>query len=147
MSTLAATLTPETMPTLETMLPLVAQPFSNPLNGAIVFAVSLLIGAAAIHVAAKYAVYRDEPGSLSYEHALLTALLGAVVWALLEWVPLVGALLALIGWVAVIKWRYPGGWTKAAVTGAAAWAAAVVALAALELLGIRAVSALGIPGA
>lgn len=128
-----------------TFLPLA--PFVNPLDGVIVFAVSLLIGAAAIHVASSYAVYRGQPGSLSFEHALLTALLGAVVWALLEWVPLVGALLALVGWIAVIKWRYPGGWVKAAVTGAAAWAAAVVVLAALEIVGIGAVSALGIPGA
>lgn len=128
------------------MMPAI-QPFANPINGVIVFAVSLLIGAAAIHVAAKYAVYRDQPGSMSFEHAILTALLGAVVWALLDWVPLIGALLALAGWVAVIKWRYPGGWVKAGVTGATAWAAAVVVLAALELIGIRTVSALGIPGA
>lgn len=128
------------------MIPLVATPFADPLNGVVVFAVSLLIGGAAIHVAASYAVYRDQPGQLTFEHALLTALLGAVVWALLEWVPLVGALLALVGWVAVIRWRYPGGWVKAAVTGAAAWAAAVVVLAALELVGFGAVSALGVPG-
>jgi len=129
-----------------TFLPLAA-PFANPFDGIVVFAVSLLIGAAAIHVAAKHAVYRDQPGSMNFEHALLTALLGAVVWALLEWIPLIGALLALVGWVAVIKWRYPGGWVKAAVTGAAAWAAAVVTLAALELVGFSGVSALGIPGA
>lgn len=122
-------------------------PFGNPLDGVIVFAVSLLIGAASIHVASSHAVHRDRPGHLSFEHALLTALLGAVVWSLLEWVPLVGALLALVGWIAVIKWRYPGGWVEAAVTGAAAWAAAVVVLAALELVGVGAVSALGVPGA
>ena len=126
------------------VLPLAA--FANPLDGVVVFAVSLLIGAAAIHVASSYAVHRDQPGRLNFEHALLTALLGAVVWALLEWVPLVGALLALVGWIAVIRWRYPGGWVEAAVTGAAAWAAAVVVLAALELVGIGAVSALGVPG-
>lgn len=127
------------------LLPLA--PVTNLADEVIVFAVSLLIGGAAIHVAARYAVYRDGPGRLSYEHALLTALLGAVVWALLDWVPLIGALLALVGWVTVIKWRYPGGWIKAGVTGATAWATAVVVLAALELLGIRTVSALGVPGA
>lgn len=121
-------------------------PFTNSLDGVIVFAVSLLIGATAIHVASTHAVHRDQPRRLGFEHALLTALLGAVVWAVLEWVPLVGALLALVGWIAVIKWRYPGGWVKACVTGATAWAAAVVVLAALELVGIGAVSALGVPG-
>jgi hypothetical protein len=62
----------------------------------------------------------------------------------------VGSVLALVGWVAVIRWRYPGGWIKAGVTGAAAWAAwaaAVVALAALELVEIGSVPALGVPGA
>ncbi|MDQ2055019.1 MULTISPECIES: hypothetical protein [Halobellus] len=119
----------------------------DPLEGLVVFAVSLLIGGAAIHVAAEHVVSRRRTASLTFEHAILTALLGAVVWALLAWIPLVGSLLALAGWVSVIRWRYPGGWVKAGVTGAAAWAAAVVTLAALELLGISAVSALGVPGA
>lgn len=96
---------------------------------------------------APYAVYRGNPGSLSFEHAVLTALLGAVAWALLAWVPVVGSPLALVGWVGVIRWRYPGGWIRAAVTGAAAWAVAVVVLAALELVGVGSVSALGVPGA
>ncbi|MFC6872789.1 hypothetical protein [Halobellus marinus] len=119
----------------------------DPLEGLVVFAVSLLIGGLAIYVAAGRVAYRDEPGGLTFEHAVLTALLGALAWALLAWIPLIGSLLGLIGWIAVIRWRYPGGWTRAAVTGAAAWAAAVVVLAALELFGIGAVSALGVPGA
>lgn len=119
----------------------------DPFEGVVVFAVSLLVGGAAIHVAANYVAYRGRPGGLTFEHAVLTALLGALAWALLAWVPLVGSLLALVGWVGVIRWRYPGGWARAGVTGAAAWAAAVVALAALELLGVGSVSALGVPGA
>lgn len=122
-------------------------PAIEPFEGLIVFAVSLLVGGAAIHVSARYAVYRDAPGGLTFEHAVVTALLGAIVWAVLAWIPLIGSLLALVGWIAVIRWRYPGGWIKAAVTGAAAWAAAVVMLAALELVGLGSVSALGVPGA
>ncbi|WP_336025152.1 hypothetical protein [Halobellus salinisoli] len=118
----------------------------DPLDGVVVFAVSLLIGGGAIHVAAKHVISRGEPGGLTFEHAVLTALLGAVAWALLSWIPLFGSLFGLIGWIAVIRWRYPGGWVKAGVTGAAAWAAAVVALAALELIGLGSVSALGVPG-
>lgn len=118
-----------------------------PIEGLIVFAVSLLVGGLAIHLAARYVTYRRQPGGLTFEHAVVTALLGAVVWAVLEWIPLLGSLLALVGWIAVIRYRYPGGWMKAALTGAGAWAAAVVTLAALELLGVGAVSALGIPGA
>lgn len=118
-----------------------------PVEGLVVFAISLLVGGAAIHVAAGHVIYRDEFGGMTYEHAVVTALLGAVAWALLAWIPLIGTLLALAGWVGIIRWRYPGGWNEAVLTGAAAWAAAVVVLAALELFGVGSVSALGVPGA
>ncbi|MFB6135393.1 MAG: hypothetical protein ABEJ04_01410 [Halobacteriaceae archaeon] len=119
----------------------------DPTEGLVAFAVSLLVGGVAIHAAARHVVYSDAVGGLTFEHAVVTALLGAVAWAMLSWVPLVGSLLALGGWLAVVHWRYPGGWIDAATTGAAAWAAAVVVLAALELLGVGHVSALGVPGA
>ena len=120
---------------------------SASIEGLIGFAISLLVGGLAIHLAARYVTYRGHPGGgLTVEHAVLTALVGSIVWAVLERIPLIGTLLALIGWLAVINYRYPGGWTKAGITGMAAWAAAVLALAALELLGIGAVSALGVPG-
>lgn len=104
--------------------------------------VSALIGGVAIHAGAR--VVSEGRG---YVHAVLTALLGAAVWALLEPVPVLGGLLALIAWVGVVRWRYPGGWLRAAGVGAAAWVAAVVVLAALDLLGVGVVSALGVPGA
>jgi len=120
---------------------------ADPVEGLVVFAVSLLVGGAAIHLAATYVTYRNEPGRFTFEHAVFTALLGAIGWALLSWIPIVGSLLALLGWIAVIRFRYPGGWTDAAITGVAAWVTAVVVLAVLELLGIGSVSALGVPGA
>jgi len=97
------------------------------------FVVSVLLGGVAIHVGALVA--SDARG---YPHA---------VWALLEPVPLIGGLLALVAWVAVVRWQYPGGWLRAGATGVAAWAAAVVVLAALDLFGVGGVSALGVPGA
>lgn len=106
------------------------------------FAASLLIGGTAIHVGASAV-----SDARSFAQAVLTALLGAVVWALLEPVPLIGGLLALVAWVGVIKWRYRGGWLRAGVVGVAAWAVAVVALAALDLVGIGSLSAFGVPGA
>jgi len=107
------------------------------------FAVSLLVGGAALHVAAR--VVAD---ARDYGHAVLTALLGALVWALLEPIPLLGGLLAIVAaWVAVVKWRYRLGWIGSIAIGIAAWAAAAVVLAALELVGIGSVSALGVPGA
>jgi hypothetical protein len=119
----------------------------GPSEGLAAFAISLLIGGTAVHVAAGNVAYRDEFGGMNFEHAVVTALLGAVAWAALDGIPLIGPLLALVGWIAVIRWRYPGGWIKASVVGAAAWATAVVVLAALELLGVGSLSALGVPGA
>jgi len=107
-----------------------------------VFAASLLVGGVAIHVAATQVGAAGE-----YGDAVLTALLGAVVWSLLDGVPLVGGLVALVAWVAVIKWRYPVGWLRASLVGVGAWAVATVVLAALALLGVGSLDALGVPGA
>ncbi|MFD1565118.1 hypothetical protein ACFR99_16390 [Haloarchaeobius amylolyticus] len=106
------------------------------------FAVSLLVGGVALHVGTH--VVAD---ARDYAHAVLTALLGALVWAVLEQVPLLGGLLALLAWVAIVRWRYRLGWLRSAGVGVVAWTAAVVVLAALELVGIGSVSALGVPGA
>lgn len=106
------------------------------------FVGSVLIGGVAIHAGALIASDVE-----SYAHAVLTALLGAFVRALLEPVPVFGGLLAMVAWIAVVRWRYTGGWLRAGATGIAAWAAAVVVLAALDLFGVGALSALGVPGA
>ncbi|WP_299333574.1 hypothetical protein [Haloplanus sp.] len=105
-------------------------------------AVSLLVGGVAIHAGAR--VVSDARG---YGHAVLTALVGAVVWALLEPVPLIGGLLATVAWVGVVRWRYRGGWLRSIGVGIAAWVVAVVVLATLEFLGVNGVSGLGVPGA
>lgn len=102
---------------------------------------SLLVGGVALH-AATHVVAEGR----RFAHAALTALLGALAWALLEPIPLVGALLAAVAWVAVVRWRYRLGWLRSAAVGVAAWAAAVVVLAALETVGVGPVTALGVPG-
>lgn len=107
----------------------------------VVFAISLLIGGLAIYVAARYVL-----DTADYVNAVLTALIGAVVWGFLSWIPIVGTLLALVAWIAVINWRFPGGWVKAAIIGVAAWAVAVVVLAALALVGVGSFGAIGVPG-
>lgn len=116
----------------------IGSPFGD---SVVVFAGSLLVGGVAIHVAANHVA-----GVGDYGDAVLTALIGAIAWALLDGVPLVGGLLALVAWVGVIKWRYPVGWTRAAIIGVAAWAVATVVLAALALLGIGSLGAIGVPG-
>lgn len=107
----------------------------------VAFAISLLLGGLAIYVAARYVHDTSDFGN-----AVLTALVGAIVWGLLSWLPIVGTLLALVAWIAVINWRYPGGWVKAAIVGVAAWAVAVVVLAALALAGVGSFGAIGVPG-
>lgn len=106
------------------------------------FALGLLVGGFALFLSSRFLA--DLNG---YDHAVLTAILGALVWALLSPIPLLGPVVALVGWIAILKWRYPVGWLRAGALGAAAWATAVVVVALLQLVGIEAVSAVGVPGA
>lgn len=115
---------------------------SIPFIGSIVaFVVALLVGGLAIYLSARFVVDVDD-----YRHALITAILGAIGWALTAWIPLIGPLIALVVWIGVINWRYPGGWVKAAVIGGGAWIAALVVLFVVNgVLGLG-VGAFGIPG-
>ncbi|MFC6766568.1 hypothetical protein [Natrinema soli] len=119
---------------------------SSPIASAIVFIVSLLIGALGIYAGARVIVGRGD-----YDHAIVTALIGAVVWAIVGfvvgWIPLVGPLLALLAYVAVINWRYPGDWTAAAMIGLVAWVTVLIVLYALAVLGVTGFEAVGVPGA
>ncbi len=115
---------------------------STPFIGSIVaFVVALLVGGLAIYLSARFVVDVDD-----YGHAVVTALLGALGWALTAWIPLIGPLIALIVWVGVINWRYPGGWVKAAIIGGGAWIAALVVLFVLNAVFRLGVGAFGIPG-
>jgi len=110
--------------------------------GAIVsFVVALLVGGLGIYVSGRIVADVDD-----YSHAVVTALLGAVAWAIGSLIPLIGSAVALVAWVWVIKWRYPGGWKDAAIMGLVAWAAALVVIAVLNgVLGLG-ISAFGVPG-
>ncbi len=83
---------------------------------AVVFLASLLIGALGIYLGARIIV-----GAGNYDHALVTALIGAVVWAVVGffvgWIPLLGPALALLAYITVINFQYPGDWTAAAMIG------------------------------
>ena len=110
----------------------------------IVFVVSALIGGLGIYVGAALLA-----GARSYEHAVWTALVGALVWvvvdALFGWLGVVGWVLALLAYLAVIKWRYRGGWVTAAGIALVGWLAAAVVLSLLATLGYGGFSATGIP--
>ncbi|MFP9192378.1 hypothetical protein [Natronosalvus vescus] len=107
----------------------------------VAFFVALLVGGLAIYFAAGVVVDAD-----SYSHAVVTAILGAFGWALTAWIPLFGPLIALLVWIGVINWRYPGGWVTAAMIGGLAWLSALVILFVLDgVLGLG-VGAFGVPG-
>lgn len=103
--------------------------------------VGLFVGGLALFVAAELV----GAGNNDLEYGLVTALVGAVVWAVLSLVPLVGWLLAPVGWVGVINWRYPGDWQQAVVVAVVAWVVALVVLYVLGALGLGGLSAVGIP--
>lgn len=110
--------------------------------GAIVsFVVALLVGGLGIYISGRLVADVDD-----YSHAVVTALLGAVAWAIGSLIPVIGSLVALVAWVWVIKWRYPGGWTDAAIMGLVAWAAALIVIAVLNGVLDLDISAFGVPG-
>jgi len=114
----------------------------------LVFAISLLIGGFAISVGAKLALKSED-----YSHAVLTALFGALAWALVDAAfsrigveGVLASVFGLIAWVWVVRWRYGVGWIRASVIGFGAWLAALVTLSLLALLGVGALDAFGVPG-
>ncbi|MFC4542759.1 hypothetical protein ACFO5R_12585 [Halosolutus amylolyticus] len=114
-----------------------------PVVGSLVaFLVALLVGGAAIHISATVVADVDD-----YSHAIVTALVGAIAWALTSWIPLVGPIIALVAWIWVINWRYPGGWANAAAIGFVAWLSALAILFVLNSVLRFGVGAFGIPGA
>jgi hypothetical protein len=114
-----------------------------PFVGSVVaFVVALLVGGFAIYLSARVVADIDD-----YGRAVVTAVLGALGWAVTAWIPLIGPLIALIVWIGVLKWRYPGGWGTAAVMGLVAWVAALLILFVVNaVLGVG-VGAFGVPGA
>ncbi len=112
----------------------------------IVFAVSLLIGALGIYIGANVVVDTED-----YTYAIITALIGAIVWAVVGfffgWIPLLGPLLVFLAYIAVINARYPGGWVDAAAITLVAWISVLVVLYALAFLGVTGFEAAGVPGA
>jgi len=111
----------------------------------VVLAVSVLIGALGIYAGARVIADHDD-----YSYAVVTAVIGAVVWAVVAfffgWVPLLGPVLALVAYVLVINSRYPGGWVDAAGISLVAWGAALAVLYVLAAVGVSSFEAVGVPG-
>lgn len=111
----------------------------------VVFVVSLLIGALGIFVGASVIT-----GESDYTYALVTALIASIVWVViaffLGWIPLLGPLLALLAYVAVINFRYSGGFIDAIGIALVAWIASIIVLYLLAFLGVTSFEAAGVPG-
>lgn len=115
------------------------------IDSLVVFVVSLLVGALGIYVGARVVTDRED-----YTYAVITALVGALVWVVVAfffgWIPFLGPLLALVAYVAVINARYPGGWVNAVAISLIAWVASVVVLYLLAVVGFATFEAVGVPG-
>lgn len=108
----------------------------------IVFLVSLLIGALGIYIGGMIIADTED-----FSHAIITALIGAIaLWiGSLIPIPFIGLLLALLAWIWVINWRYPGGWMDAILIAIIAWVTVVVVLYLLDLVGLGTFDAIGVP--
>ncbi|WP_330632411.1 hypothetical protein [Halocatena halophila] len=126
----------------EVVLLLDSIPFIGPL---IVFLVSLIIGALGIHTGAKLII--DE--GTSFSHALMTALIGAIIWAIVAffigWIPGLGPLIVLLVWIWYINHRYPGGWFAAIAIAVIAMIVVWIILYLLQMIGIDGLTAVGVP--
>lgn len=116
-----------------------------PVDRLVVFVVSLLIGGLGIHAGALLVAGRSD-----YGHAVITALIGALVWAIVGWlvgdVPLVGPVLTLLAYLAVVKWRYRASWLEAGGIALVAWIASLAVLYLLARIGVGSFEAVGVPG-
>ena len=116
------------------------------LDSLVIFLVSLLLGTIGIYAGVRLVADRD----VGYGNAALTALLGAVAWGIVSFfvgfIPVLGALLALIVWIGVINWRYPGGWGTAIGIALVAVVVIFAIQYALASVGLITTDALGVPG-
>ncbi|WP_254536335.1 hypothetical protein [Halomarina litorea] len=105
------------------------------------FLVSLLVGALGIYIGASLIAKVED-----YTYAIVTALIGSLVWWLLGWVPFLGPILALVAYIWVINRRYPGGWGSAIGIALVAWLATLVVVFILAFVGLVPADVTGVPG-
>lgn len=110
----------------------------------ILFVGSLIIGAFGVHVGALVVTRTDDFGK-----ALITALVGAVIWSLASYlflgVPYVGPALTLAAYLLIVKWRYGTTWPESVGIALLAWIVGLGVLSVLSTVGLGSLDALGIP--
>lgn len=115
------------------------------IDSLIVLIVGILVGALGIYVGAQVVT-----GQGDYMYAIITAVIASFIWTLVSffigWIPFLGPLLALIAYIGVINFRYPGGWINAIAIGAIAWLASLLVLYLLVVFNIATFDAIGVPG-
>jgi hypothetical protein len=114
-------------------------------DNVVVLVASLLIGGLGILVGASVIA-----SSRDYSHAVVTAALGAIVWAVVNaivgGIPLLGPVLVLLAYLLVIRFRYGVGWVAAVGIALVAWVAVLVVLYLLATVGVTSFKATGVPG-
>ena len=114
------------------------------IDSLLVFFAGLLLGATGIYISAKFIRGED------FGKAFMTALFGAVVWAvvgfLFGWIPLLGPLITLLAWIGLVNSMYGGGWFNAVSIALVAWLSVLIILYILAVLGLGSFEAIGVPG-
>lgn len=112
----------------------------------VAFVVGLLVGAVGIYAGARVLADVED-----YAYAIGTAFVATAIWILVAllvgWIPLLGPLLAFVAYLAVLNWRYPGGWLRATGIAIVAWLASLLVLSALAAVGLTTPEAIGVVGA
>jgi hypothetical protein len=111
----------------------------------VVFVLSALVGGLGIYAGGQVIVGRG-----GYGHAVVTALIGALVWGVVGFlvggIPLLGPVLTLLAYLLVIRSRYRAGWLEAGGIALVAWIAVLVVLYVLATVGVTTFDAIGVPG-
>lgn len=114
----------------------------------IVFVVSLFIGAFGVYIGGLVVAGSDDFGE-----ALLVALLGALAWSVIASVlgaiPVIGQFLApiiaLVTYIAIVKWRYAVSWVRAGGIALLAWIFALGVLTVISNFGLANLDPVGVP--
>lgn len=117
------------------------------LDTVLAFALGLVVGSFGIYVGGRVVTDIDD-----FAYAVMTALLGAIAWAIADalvgGIVLLGPILVLVIWIAFISFRYPGGLGNAILIGLVAWLVTLaVGYVLTAVLGVATPDAIGIPGA
>lgn len=115
------------------------------IDSILVFIVGLVIGGLGIHLGAMLTT-----GKSDYSKAIITALIGAIIWSIVGlffgWIPLLGPAIVFLAWLTVINMSYEGGWINSAIIAFIAWISVLIILYLLAALGIGGFEAIGVPG-